>query len=78
MMILVMSQKAGHWVQALEVTREAGAGVRGQVLPPEAGVSKQPGGELGTEKPGEGASCLSGADNTSGLLQAVPDTIGQS
>ena len=75
MMVLVMSQKASHWVQSLEVTSEAGAGVRGQVLPPEAGVSQQPGGELGTEKPGEAASGLSGADNTSSLLQAVPDTI---
>ena len=74
-MVLVMSQEASHWVQGLEVTREAGADVGGQVLPPEAGVSQQPQGELGTEKPREAASCLSGADNTSSLLQAVPDTI---
>ena len=78
MMVLVMSQEAGHWVQGLEVTREAEADVRGQMLPPEAGVSQQPRGELGTKEPGEAASCLSCADNTSSLLQAVPDTIGQS
>ena len=75
MMVLVMSQEASHWVQGLEVTREAGAGVRGQVLPPEAGVSQQPGGELGTEEPREAARCLSGAYNCGGLLEAVPDTI---
>ena len=73
-MVLVMPQQAGHRVQALEVTGEAGALVRGQVLPPEAGVSQEPGGELGTQQPGEVTSCLRGADNASRLLQTVPDT----
>ena len=74
MMVLVMPQEAGHWVQTLEVTCEAGALVRGQVMPPEAGVSQEPGGELRAEKPGEAASCLRAADNDSRLLQAVPVT----
>ena len=72
LVVLVMSQEAGHRVQALEVTCEAGAPVRGQVLPPEAGVSQQPGGELGAQQPGEVTSCRRGADNASRLLQAVP------
>ena len=72
-MVLVVSQEAAHWVQGLEVTREAEAGVRGQVLPPEAEVSQQPRGELGAQEPGEAASSLSGACNSSSLLQTVPD-----
>ena len=74
-MDLIIYQEAAHWVQGLEVTREAEAGVRGQVLPPEAEVSQQPRGELGAQEPGEAASCLSGADNSSCLLQTVSDKI---